>query len=509
MNNRKTFLLGTIVGLCGCGGSSTDEAAFSASAPNERGAERCAVSSEFVTIEGTQFCVDGQRYYFVGTNLWYGAYLGSAGATGDRERLVKELDQLKANGVTNVRVLGMSEASELKRAVGPAAMTKPGEYDEELLAGLDFLLAEMAKRNMKAVIYLNNFWQWSGGMSQYVSWFTGQAPLDPDVTGDWNAFMDNSARFYAIEAAQGAFRDVIRTLITRKNTVTGTPYSEDPTIMSWQLANEPRPGSDANGRKNAQRFTQWIDETAKHVGDLAPRQLVSTGNEGWMGTAGEKDLFVQSHETPHVDYLTFHMWPANWGWFDPKKPADTYEGAWTKAQDYLNWHIDVASQIGKPIVLEEFGINRDAGAFPADTSTGYRDRFYGAVFDLLHERAARGDPIAGSNFWAWGGAGRTSNEDFMWREGDDFVGDPPQEPQGLYSVFDTDRSTASVIKEHADKMQQLRAGELASGPASWRIDGEPLHDPNRHTRVQPLHWNADGTPHFGVPVADGPVRIAP
>ncbi len=34
------------------------------------------------------------------------------------------------------------------------------------------------------------------------------------------------------------------------------------------------------------------------------------------------------------------------------------------------------------------------------------------------------------------------------------------------------------------------------------ITGDPLHDPNRHTRIQVLGWNADGTPDFGVPVAD-------
>ncbi|MCX3060874.1 glycoside hydrolase family 43 protein [Streptomyces beihaiensis] len=34
------------------------------------------------------------------------------------------------------------------------------------------------------------------------------------------------------------------------------------------------------------------------------------------------------------------------------------------------------------------------------------------------------------------------------------------------------------------------------------IEGDPLHDPNRHTRVQRLGWHADGTPDFGVPVAD-------
>ncbi|MFE6040298.1 family 43 glycosylhydrolase [Streptomyces sp. NPDC056452] len=34
------------------------------------------------------------------------------------------------------------------------------------------------------------------------------------------------------------------------------------------------------------------------------------------------------------------------------------------------------------------------------------------------------------------------------------------------------------------------------------IAGDPLHDPNRHTRIQRLAWKADGTPDFGIPVAD-------
>ena len=36
------------------------------------------------------------------------------------------------------------------------------------------------------------------------------------------------------------------------------------------------------------------------------------------------------------------------------------------------------------------------------------------------------------------------------------------------------------------------------------IPGDPLHDPNRHTRVQPLRWRADGTPDFGVPAPETP-----
>jgi GH43 family beta-xylosidase len=36
------------------------------------------------------------------------------------------------------------------------------------------------------------------------------------------------------------------------------------------------------------------------------------------------------------------------------------------------------------------------------------------------------------------------------------------------------------------------------------ISGDPLYDPNRHTRLQKFYWRSDGTPDFGIPVADGP-----
>lgn len=412
--------------------------------------------SGFVTVKGRHFQLDGKPYYFAGANLWYGMYLGSPGETGDRERLRKELDQLAAQGVLNLRVLAISEASTLKRAVTPAVIQAPGKVDETLWKGLDFLLDEMARRDMKAVLYVNNFWQWSGGMSQYVAWFNGKPVLDPDITGDWNSFMDNSASFYREPKAQEAFRSVVRQLIGRRNSVNGRQYSADPTIMSWQLANEPRPGSDANARPHYDAFVKWIDDTAGFIKKLAPKQLVSTGNEGWMGTGGSRELFVKSHATKNVDYLTYHMWAPNWGWFNPKDAVATYEGAWTKMQEYLDWHIDEANRMGKPIVLEEFGINRDNGSYEPQATTLNRDRFYQSIYQLLARRAAAGDAIAGSNFWAWGGVGRTKNPDFMWKAGDSFVGDPPQEAQGLYCVFDSDASTVKIISTHARQMTTIR-----------------------------------------------------
>lgn len=39
-----------------------------------------------------------------------------------------------------------------------------------------------------------------------------------------------------------------------------------------------------------------------------------------------------------------------------------------------------------------------------------------------------------------------------------------------------------------------------------KIAGDPLKNPDRATRAQILRWKPDGSPDFGVPVADGPIR---
>lgn len=414
-----------------------------------------APASHFVQVQGRQFIRDAKPYFIVGANFWFGAYLGAPSELGDRERLVKELDLLQASGINNLRVLAISEQSELVRAVRPAVINAQGEFNQDILLGMDFLLAEMAKRDMTAVLYLNNFWQWSGGMSQYVSWQENKPVFDPDVTGEWNAFMQNSARFYTMDAAQKIYQQAIKTLVGRTNSITGIAYQNDPTIMSWQLANEPRPGSDVDGAVNIDAFSAWIKQTAILLHELAPQQLVSTGNEGVMGSIQRPDVYLAAHNIPEIDYLTFHMWVKNWGWYDATKAQATYPSALAKANQYVETHIGMANQLNKPIVLEEFGLERDGGALSPEATTIYRDQYYQAIFAQLIAHAQQGEAAAGFNIWAWAGYGRSQRSDYIWQQGDDFMGDPPQEPQGLNSVFDTDETTLDIIKAAADSFNQL------------------------------------------------------
>ena len=45
--------------------------------------------SDFVKVVDGHFVKDGKPYYYVGTNFWYGAILGSEGSGGNRERLCR------------------------------------------------------------------------------------------------------------------------------------------------------------------------------------------------------------------------------------------------------------------------------------------------------------------------------------------------------------------------------------------------------------------------------------
>ena len=415
-------------------------------------------SNDFVTVHEGRLSLDGKPYRFVGANLWYGAWLGSPGAAGDVARLGRELDRLKALGVTNLRVLGSGEKSPAKVAIDPTFRGPGEDYDQDLLKGLDVLLAQMAKRDMKAVIYVNNFWDWSGGMPAYLRWTgDGEWFQQGDPAHPWPQFADYSARFYGDAKAQDLFRRYVRALVGRVSSLTGKPYRDDPTIMAWQLANEPRPGgSDAFGVPNLPTYYRWIAETSAYIKSLDPRHLVTTGSEGAMGCLQREACVVEAHTPASIDYMTLHVWPNNWGWIDPKNQTATYEAGEARCRDYVVDHIGVARQLGKPLVIEEFGLVRDGRTFEPGGPTVYRDRFYRRIYALALADMQVDGPIAGTNFWAWNGEGRAQHADAWFKMGDKaYVGDPPQEEQGLFGVFDVDASTLAVVREHAKAVAAL------------------------------------------------------
>ncbi len=395
-------------------------------------------TSHFVKVEDGRFVRDGKPYYYVGMNFWYAGILASEGENGNRTRLLKELDYLKEAGVNNLRVMVGADGPTHVSKVEPSLQTAPGVYNDTLLAGLDYLLQELGKRNMVAVLYFNNTWEWTGGYSQYLEWAGyGNAPV-PAVDG-YDAFAAYVSQYMSCAPCAELFMDHITHIITRTNSLTGVKYTEDPAIMAWQIGNEPRP----MGANNT-LFEHFTTSTAKHIKSLDPNHLVSIGSEGLVGTGNDTTLYRNIHRYPQVDYFTFHIWPKNWEWINPEDVPGSVEQAIALTNEYIDTHIALAIQAHKPIVLSEFGYPRDNHLFTPDDPVTARNTYYQNIFDRLCASAKEKGVLAGCNIWAWGGFANPAH--VFWLRGDDLTGDPKQEEQGLNSVFAGD-NTMNLIQK--------------------------------------------------------------
>ena len=396
----------------------------------------------FVTVEDGRFMIGDSVYTFIGTNFWYGAILGSEGQGGDRARLTAELDSLHALGIDNLRVLAGGDGNvSLPSHIEPTLQLEAGVYNDTIFQGLDYLISELEKRDMKAVIYLNNSWEWSGGYGQYLEWAgEGKCPL-PSVDG-YPAFMAFVSKFPKSEKAKALAIQNAKNIVGRTNTVTGKPYSESPAIMSWQIANEPR----AFAEDSKEPFAVWIGEVAKAIKEVDPNHLVSTGSEGSWGCENDMELWKRIHSYPEVDYANIHIWPYNWSWAPGTALADSLDNAKAKTTEYINAHLEAIAPVKKPIVIEEFGFPRDNMAIEQGSPVTLRDQYYDHVMSFVGEGP---DKVAGINFWGWGGLAKPTHK--TWQPGDQYTGDPAQEDQGLNSVFANDSTTIAIIRKYTKR----------------------------------------------------------
>ena len=407
-------------------------------------------SAQFITVSDGHFVRDGKPYYYVGTNFWYGAILGSEGQGGDRQRLAKELDLMKRMGIDNLRILVGSDGERgVTTKVEPTLQVQPGVYNDTILAGLDYLLQEMGKRRMVAVLYLNNSWEWSGGYGFYLEHAgLGKQPRPDDV--GYPAFMAAMAKYASCEKAHQLFYDYVRFILGRTNRYTGRKYTDDPAIMSWQIGNEPR----AFDKAQLPAFEKWIGEAAALIRSIDKNHLISIGSEGSWGCENDLGSWERICADRNVDYCNVHLWPYNWSWVRQDHLTEDLPVACKNTKEYIDQHLLVCDRIGKPLVMEEFGYPRDGFKFLPGSATQGRDGYYKYVFSLVADNAGQGGKFAGCNFWGWGGLAKPRHE--QWQVGDPYTGDPAQEAQGLNSVFAVDKSTLQVIRQQVNRMKSVK-----------------------------------------------------
>lgn len=402
-----------------------------------------------ITVKGTQFYKGDKPYSYIGTNYWYGSLLASK-KIGDRKRLLRELDLMKKNGIDNLRILVGADGGKYDFTVRPALQYEQGKYDEDLLDGLDFLINEMNKRKMYAVLYLTNNWEWSGGMSQYLEWNgKGSIPVPAIAPNTWPQFMSYTEQFHSCEPCMEALNNHVKFIIGRTNSYSKKKYTEDDTIMAWQVGNEPRLFTVENEAK----FTAWLNNIVNLIDSLDKNHLISTGSEGLNSSNDIIEIFERTHQNPNIDYLTMHIWPKNWNWFKADNAEKTLPTTLENAGIYIDKHVKVANNLKRPIIIEEFGLPRENESLLNSSSVANRDVFYNYIFSRVAESVANKGPLQAANFWGFGGEGKPVNETGKWNPGDPLTTDPPQEPQGLNSVFSSDKSTLKIVKKYNCKLK--------------------------------------------------------
>ena len=401
----------------------------------------------FVKVNGTHFTINGEPYRYIGANYWYGGLLATNGEAGKR-RLKTELDFLKQNGVTNLRVMVGAEGltEYLYRTPNDKSLQpEAGKYDENIMAGLDYLLNELAKRNMKAVLHFTNTWEWSGGLGQYLKWNGfGDPPYPKNPGYSWDNYQKFISKFYTCQPCMDEVDAYIKYVLNRVNTINGKKYTSDAAIMAWEIINEPRPMDTAA----IPDFERWMQHVSALVKSIDKHHLLTTGSEGEIASSNDISVYEKIHADKNINYMTIHIWPKNWGWFKDTSINKDFGNIISKAGAYAEKHLQVAQNLNKPLVVEEFGLPRDLHMYSLDATTLNRDKFYDFIFNFVTNHP----DVAGCNFWAFSGIARPIPGQVFWKNGDEFMGDPGGEEQGLNSVFDADKSTWQLIKKFAGKV---------------------------------------------------------
>jgi mannan endo-1,4-beta-mannosidase len=267
--------------------------------------------------------------------------------------LEETLAKAAALGAWGLRTHGFNDGPA-KKGISTIQLA-PGIYDEISLRGLDLVLTRAAHHGVRLILTLGNFWDAYGGARQYVAW----AGLPDPQEGD--------PRFFTHREVIGLYKQHLRTLLSRVNTLDGIPYGEHPAVLGWELLNEPRgQGLDRGG----EAMRAWVDELSEVVKAQAPGHLVGTGEEGfdishegydaafWSAVPAASlfdasTSFQRNTAAPLVDFGSVHFYPELWG--IPREATARSGARW------ISDHAALAQQLGKPLFLGEFGLRNEGG----------------------------------------------------------------------------------------------------------------------------------------------------
>ncbi|QDZ22797.1 glycoside hydrolase [Chloropicon primus] len=345
----------------------------------------------FVHRQGSHlYDARGNPFFIVGTNSYYLLEHASESESWLKRSIVDETFEAARNlGLNTVRTWAFYDGK---------LQTSPGVYDENWLDALDYVVARAGEHGLKLVLTLTNYWDAYGGMEEYVKWAN-----DANETAGLSI-----TEFYTSEAIRDMYRSNFLALKDRVNTYTNLTYANDPTILAWELANEPRNPGDFTGEV----LQGWIAEMSQFVKDHAPNQLVTSGSEGFFGPSTLQYMYLNGNgtfdhkqytaqmctgvdfltnhdETTAIDLPSFHLYPDHHAeeLCGRGAPASDCALQWARAQTEAR--LRLASQVlGKPLYLGEFGkMKHPLMEGTLDAQVVYRNRLYSQVYNMIQQSA--------------------------------------------------------------------------------------------------------------------------
>ncbi|EEF47126.1 mannan endo-1,4-beta-mannosidase 4 [Ricinus communis] len=368
----------------------------------------------FAKTNGTHFVMNNKSLYLNGFNAYWMMYMASDPST--REKVTSAFQQAAKNGMNIARTWAFSDGGYR------ALQISPGSYNQDMFKGLDFVISEARKYGIYVILCLVNNYKDFGGRPQYVQWARERGQ---QLTADDD--------FYTNPIVKAYYKNHVKAVITRINTITRVAYKDDPTIFAWELMNEPRSDDSPAGAQ----IQEWIKEMAAHVKSIDSNHLLEIGLEGFYGKSRKQfnpgnylfgTDFISNNRIPDIDFATIHLYPEQWLPNSSEEEQAAFVNKWVQA------HIEDSNLvIGKPLIIGEFGKSSKIPGYSLEK----RDSYFVKIYDAIYSSAITRGPYAGGLFWQ------------LMAQGMDSWGD------GYEVVLEDCSSTASIIAQQSGKLSSI------------------------------------------------------
>lgn len=256
-------------------------------------------TDNFITTCGTEFCLNNKEIKFIGVNI---ADLLSFSH--------EEMDStFKQNSQLGIRVIRVY----LDNGGGVEGL-------RERIKDLDYMLGLAEKYKIRLIMTIS----WWAGIPR----FYGMS-------------------FFLDERAQKEYKELAGFVVNR--------YRDNPWIFSWELMNEPEYFyKHFGGKPDFDEILNWIETMAEYIKTLDKKHLVSVGTGGvWQYYIGlhpetlDKNYYVLMHQSKDIDFITLHFYGIR-----------RLKGDRNRVEVLLKEMVNDGHGLGKPVVLEEFGLKR-------------------------------------------------------------------------------------------------------------------------------------------------------